>query len=112
MAREGKGIRDQRAYLDHEETRVRQVVDSQERALERLQGIMTVVASIKQREAQLIEVLNADGGGDVSPSDALTSFDDDFDELLGTYSEEYEDMQLDEIVIAAISPIVSFQSCA
>jgi tuftelin-interacting protein 11 len=105
MAREGKGISDQRSYIDHEETRIRQVVESQERAIERLQGIMKVVASIKQREIELVEVMNA-AVGEVSPGDALSSFTDDFDELLGTYGEEYEDMKLDEVVVAAISPLV------
>lgn len=106
MAREGKGISERRAYLDHEEARVRQVVDSQARALERLKGIMLVVESIKQKEAEVMEVINA-AVGQVTPKDAMSPFIDEFDELLGTYGEEYEDMKLDEVVIAAVSPIVS-----
>lgn len=106
MAREGKAISDQRSYIDHEETRIRQVVESQERAITRLQGIMTVVASIKAREVGLVEVMTA-AAGVVTSTDAMMSFEDEFNELLGTYAEEYEDMKLDEVVIAAISPLVS-----
>lgn len=55
----------------------------------------------------MVEVMNALGGIDISPDDALSSFADGFDDLLATYAEEYEDMKLDEIVIAPVSTVVS-----
>ena len=75
--------------------------------MERIKGIMVVVKRIQMREKEVSDVMGA-AAEEISPADALGGFMDDFDELLGTYADEYEEMRLDEAVVAAISPIVSF----
>lgn len=66
---------------------------------------MLIVKRIQAREKEVTDVMGA-AAEEISPADALNGFMDDFDALLGTYADEYEEMRLDEAVVAAISPIV------
>ena len=105
LAREGKSITERQTYLKAEETRVARVVQEQARSIERIKGIMVVVKRIQGREKEVSDLMSA-AAEEISPADALGGFMDDFDALLGTYADEYEEMRLDEVVVAAISPIV------
>jgi hypothetical protein len=49
----------------------------------------------------------AEGGDELPPKALLSPFDDEFDELLGKYPEEYIEMKMDEVVVGAVAPIVS-----
>ena len=68
---------------------------------------MNVVARIKEIESEMMGLLMAAGGDELGPQVLLAPFADDFDELLGRFPEEYEEMRLDEVVVGAIAPIVS-----
>lgn len=58
---------------------------------------MNVVARIKEIESEMMGLLMAAGGDELGPQVLLAPFADDFDELLGRFPEEYEEMRLDEI---------------
>ena len=106
LAREGKSTTERKTYLTAEELRVAQVVQRQARSMERIKGIMLLVKRIQAREKEVSDLMGA-AAEEISPADALGGFMDDFDALLGTYADEYEEMRLDEAVVAAITPIVS-----
>lgn len=107
LAREGKGVDERRAYINHEEARIRAAVEKQEAAIERLESVSKVVLGIKEIEKKMMALAVAEGGDDLPPKVLLSPFDDEFDELLGKYPEEYVEMKMDEVVVGAIAPIVS-----
>lgn len=96
-------------YLDHEESRIRKAVESQEHSIRRLEAIQKSVAKISTIERETMELLLAveSSGVELDPEMFLKPFADEFDELYGNFSKEYEDMRLDEVVVGAIAPIVS-----
>lgn len=100
-------MEERRAYLIHEDDRVRNIVEKQERAVSRLQEVMAVVARIKGIEQNVNNLLSADDSSNLTPHDLLGPFADEFDELLGRYPDEYKDLSLDEVVVGAVAPIVS-----
>ncbi|GAA6011278.1 hypothetical protein JCM10207_008285 [Rhodosporidiobolus poonsookiae] len=110
LAREGAGVAQRRAYLAKEEARVRAAVEEQERKVHRLEGVMKLVERVREQERQAGEVLRAmEGGaaeGGVDPLEVLNGFEELFDALLGEYAAEYEQMRLDEVVVAALTPIL------
>ncbi|SCZ98960.1 BZ3500_MvSof-1268-A1-R1_Chr3-1g05734 [Microbotryum saponariae] len=110
LAREGKQVEERRKYLNVEEERVRGVVEKQELAIERVHGVLKLVARMKVIEQEVAEVakiilIGGEGSEQVSPNDLFNFFIDVFDELLGDYEDEYAVLQLDEIVVAAIAPL-------
>lgn len=109
LAREGAGVEQRRAYLAKEEARVRQLVEAQERKIERLKEVMQCVERVRQKEGEAFELLRALQSQEdtVAPEAVLGRYEDDFDRLLGAFSQEYEELGLDEVVVAAIAPIVS-----
>lgn len=68
---------------------------------------MAVIEKIKAIEQGTLELLLAAGGEALGPKELLSPFVDEFDELLGRYPDEYEEMRLDEVCVGAIAPIVS-----
>lgn len=108
LAREGKSVEERRLYLDHEEGRIRKAVESQEHSINRLESIKKIVEKITEIERETMELLLVveSSGGELDPEMFLKPFVDEFDELYGNYSKEYEEMRLDEVVVGAIAPIV------
>jgi tuftelin-interacting protein 11 len=82
-------------------------VESQESKVKRLREVMVVVGRVKEKERDAVGLLGAAGGEQLGPKVLLEPFVDEFDELLGQYPTEYEEMGLDEVVVGAIAPIVS-----
>ncbi|KDE07376.1 hypothetical protein MVLG_02417 [Microbotryum lychnidis-dioicae p1A1 Lamole] len=112
LAREGKQVEERRRYLKVEEERIRGVVEKQELAIERVQGVLKLVTRINVIEQEVAEVANiilidgaSEGSERVSPNDLFNFFIDVFDDLFGEYQDEYAVLQLDEIVVAAIAPL-------
>jgi len=71
---------------------------------------MVVVGRVKEKERDAVGLLGAAGAEQLGPKVLLEPFVDEFDELLGQYPNEYEEMGLDEVLVGAIAPIVSFTS--
>lgn len=91
----------------HEESRVRTAVQSQEAKVGRLKGVMEIVGRVKEIEREMVGLLGAAGGEQLGAKVLLEPFADEFDELFGKFPEEYLEMQLDEVVVGAVAPIVS-----
>ncbi|GAA5970505.1 hypothetical protein JCM21900_003885 [Sporobolomyces salmonicolor] len=107
LAKEGAGVVQRRQYLAAEEARVRKAVEAQEARIRSLEGVMSVVGRIRERETEALELVLAmeAQGREEEGSKALDGFADDFDELLGGFPGEYEELRLDEVVVGAITPI-------
>jgi methylphosphotriester-DNA--protein-cysteine methyltransferase len=65
---------------------------------------LTQIATIIREIAQLSNTATL--AGDKSTSEHLASFSDSFERLFGLFPHEYEEYQLDEVIVAAILPIV------
>jgi len=74
--------------------------------MKRLEGILRVVEKVKEVESECRELFGMLNEGE-EVCECLEKFGDEFDELLGIYGEEYEELRLDEVVVGAITPIVS-----
>ncbi|GAA5873977.1 hypothetical protein JCM1840_006108 [Sporobolomyces johnsonii] len=107
LAKEGAGVVQRRQYLVAEEERVRKAVEAQEARIRSLEGVMGVVERVREREREALELVLAmeAQGRDEEGATALDGFADDFDELLGGFPGEYDELRLDEVVVGAITPI-------
>ncbi|BGP14518.1 hypothetical protein JCM10213v2_002467 [Rhodosporidiobolus nylandii] len=107
LAREGAGVAQRRAYLAKEEQRVRALVEAQETRVRRLEQVAKVAQRVKEVAGEQAEVLKAmEGmGAQPSPEDLLKAFEEPLDELLG-FGAEYEELGLDELVVAGLAPIL------
>ncbi|GAA5873748.1 hypothetical protein JCM8547_005938 [Rhodosporidiobolus lusitaniae] len=106
LAREGTGIAQRRKYLEREEQRVREKVEEQGRKVQRLEAVVEVCKEVKRVEeevGELLRVLEMEGGG-VSAEDVLGKFEEPFKRLEGEFGKEYEELGLDEVVVAALTP--------
>lgn len=74
--------------------------------MKRLEGILEVVGKVKEKEGEVRDLMSMLQEGE-EMSMVLEKFQDEFDELLGGYEEEYLEMRLDEVVVGAITPVVS-----
>lgn len=111
LAKEGAGVEQRRAYLAKEENRVRHLVEAQERKISKMQGVLACVERVRTKEVEAMELLRTlelHSEEAVKAEDVLSRFEDDFDLLLGEFAGEYEELGLDEVVVGAIAPIVSF----
>ncbi|GAA5976090.1 hypothetical protein JCM10908_005383 [Rhodotorula pacifica] len=111
LAKEGAGVEQRRAYLAKEETRVRQLVEAQERKITKMQGVLACVERVREKEVEAMELLrtlemHSDNEVPIKAEDVLARFEDDFDQLLGEFANEYEELGLDEVVVGAIAPIL------
>ena len=101
LAREAKSVGERRKWLTNEEGRLRTVVQDDEARIERLKSITHAVASVQKISLSISNDRR-------SASQQLLLFEEAFEVLLSTATqEEYELYKLDEVVIGAITPIVS-----
>lgn len=110
LAKEGAGVEQRRAYLAKEETRVRQLVEAQERKISNMREVLLCVERVREKEVEAMDLLRtllAHSDEPVQAEDVLSRFEDDFDRLLGEFASEYEELGLDEVVVGAVAPIVS-----
>lgn len=112
LAKEGAGVEQRRAYLAQEENRVRHLVEAQERKIAKMQGVLACVERVREKEVEAMELVRTlelhAAEEAVEAEEVLSRFEDDFDQLLGEFAGEYEELGLDEVVVGAIAPIVSF----
>lgn len=113
LAKEGSTVISRRKYLLAEEERVRKGVERQEEKMKRLRQVLKIVERIKEKETEIRELMSMgmnDLQGDdegSGMSELLERFEEEFDQLLGAFGEEYKEMRLDQVVVGAITPIVS-----
>lgn len=70
--------------------------------------IVEKIKVIEEKSMDLLVRLQNEGVYDGElPKLVLSGFVDEFDDLFGKYPDEYEMMGLDEVLVGAITPIVS-----
>jgi tuftelin-interacting protein 11 len=114
LAREAKALAARKKYLREEDVRMRKKIkDEADRkctlvpkpqallihgpVISRLQQIHLVVDDINSEAKQI----------SVSYEPTLDQFSPSFDKLLGQFAGDFDRYRLDEVVVAAISPVVS-----
>ncbi|KLO11034.1 TFP11-domain-containing protein [Schizopora paradoxa] len=96
LAREAKVLEDRKKWIDREDPKVRRKVEDEAELIRRLQAVHLVVDEINLKAREVAQ-------SDYEPT--LDIFDEHIDKLLNYFGKEYERYRLDEIVVAAITPI-------
>ncbi|KAA1469025.1 TFP11-domain-containing protein [Dentipellis sp. KUC8613] len=96
LAREAKDIQRRRQTIQEEDLRLRKKVEEEAELIARLQQVHLVVDEIKTQSKELASVYEA----------SLESLSPYFEKLLVQFPQEFDRYRLDEIVVAAIAPIV------
>ncbi|TDL21778.1 TFP11-domain-containing protein [Rickenella mellea] len=97
LAKEAKALEGRRKWARDEDLRLRRRVDEEADLIKRLQAIHLVIEDVSSKA-------NGLATSDYEPS--LESFTPPITTLLTTYPTEYDRYRLDEIVVAAIAPIM------
>ncbi|KAF9218977.1 TFP11-domain-containing protein [Gyrodon lividus] len=96
LAREAKALEDRKRFIAQENVRLRKEVADEAELISRLQQVTLVVDEIHAKSRELASVYEATLD-DLSPL---------FSKLLVQFPTEFDKYRLDEIVVAAIAPIV------
>ncbi|KAH7914611.1 TFP11-domain-containing protein [Hygrophoropsis aurantiaca] len=96
LAREAKALEDRKKFIIQEDAHLRKKVADEADLISRLQQVTLTVDEISSRAKELASVYEA----------TLDSFSPLFSKLLLEFPVEFQRYRLDEIVVAAIAPIV------
>ena len=114
LAREARTLQERRKWVEQEDARLRKKVEDEAARMlshdvpkNRLSNFSTVIARLQQVHL-VVDDINAQAKVAASTYEAsLDPFSAHFEKLIGLYPAEFERYRLDEIVVAAIAPIVS-----
>ncbi|KAF9006058.1 GC-rich sequence DNA-binding factor-like protein-domain-containing protein [Cyathus striatus] len=96
LAREARALEERKKWITTEDSRLRKKVESEAELIARLQQIQIVTNDINNVSKELSSVYEV----------SLESFSPLFHELADKFASEFDKYKLDEIVIAAIAPVV------
>ncbi|CCM06199.1 uncharacterized protein FIBRA_08442 [Fibroporia radiculosa] len=96
LAREARSIEERKKWILMEDARLRKRVEEEAALIERLQQVHLVVNDINSQARELSTMYEA----------SLEPFSAHFEKLLGQFSKEFERYRLDEVIVAAIAPII------
>ncbi|KAF8817454.1 Sip1/TFIP11 interacting protein [Phlegmacium glaucopus] len=96
LAREAKALQERNKFATGEDFRLRKKVDDEAQLIARLQQVQLLADDINVIAKELTSVYEV----------SLEPFSPHFQKLISEYSYEYDKYRLDEIVVAAIAPIV------
>ncbi|KAI0642293.1 GC-rich sequence DNA-binding factor-like protein-domain-containing protein [Trametes meyenii] len=96
LAREARALEERKKWLRAEDERLRKQVDEEAELIARLQQMNIVVDEIN------VQARNAASTYEAS----LDTFASGFDKLLGQHVQEFDRYRLDEVVVAAIAPVI------
>ncbi|KAJ7180967.1 GC-rich sequence DNA-binding factor-like protein-domain-containing protein [Mycena filopes] len=96
LAREAKALDERKKWVAHEDARLRKKVEEEADLIARLQQIQLVATEIDTKSKELASVYEV----------SLEPFSPLFYKLVDQFSREFERYRLDEIVVAAIAPLV------
>ncbi|KAF8967737.1 GC-rich sequence DNA-binding factor-like protein-domain-containing protein [Flammula alnicola] len=96
LAREAKALQERKKFATSEDIRLRKKVEDEAELIARLQQIQLVANDINAVARELTSVYEV----------SLEPFSPLFQKLIHEYASEYEKYRLDEIVVAAIAPVV------
>ncbi|KAJ8481631.1 hypothetical protein ONZ51_g5877 [Trametes cubensis] len=96
LAREARALEERKKWIHAEDERLRKQVDEEAELIARLQQMNLVVNEINAQSREAAAMYEA----------SLDPFTASFDKLLGQYAREFDRYRLDEVVVAAIAPVV------
>ncbi|KAJ7463399.1 GC-rich sequence DNA-binding factor-like protein-domain-containing protein [Mycena galericulata] len=96
LAREAKALDERKKWVAHEDARLRRKVEEEADLIARLQQVQIVAGEIDAKSKELASVYEA----------SLEPFSPLFYKLVDQFSREFEKYRLDEVVVAAIAPLV------
>ncbi|KAI0079346.1 TFP11-domain-containing protein [Panus rudis PR-1116 ss-1] len=96
LAREAKALEERKRWVKQEDERLRKQVEEEAELISRLQQVHLVVDDINSQAKEIAQTYEA----------SLEPFSPNFDKLVGQFAKEFDRYRLDEIVIAAIAPVV------
>ncbi|KAL1941290.1 hypothetical protein VTO73DRAFT_7502 [Trametes versicolor] len=96
LAREARALEERKKWIRAEDDRLRKQVDGEAELIARLQQMNLVVDEINTQARETASLYEA----------SLEPFTTGFDKLLGQFAREFDRYRLDEVVVAAIAPVV------
>ncbi|KAI0769250.1 GC-rich sequence DNA-binding factor-like protein-domain-containing protein [Irpex lacteus] len=96
LAKEARTLQERRKWVQQEDERIRKKVEDEAELISRLQQVHLVVDDINTQAKEASTSYEA----------TLEPFSAHFEKLIGLYPAEFERYRLDEIVVAAIAPIM------
>ncbi|KAI0773263.1 TFP11-domain-containing protein [Trametes elegans] len=96
LAREARALEERKKWIRIEDERLRKQVDEEAELIARMQQMHLVVDEISMQSREAASTYEA----------SLEPFAATFDKLIGQYAKEFDRYRLDEIVVAAIAPVV------
>jgi tuftelin-interacting protein 11 len=99
LAKEATSIASHRKFLTSFIAKSESKLQGERERERRLQEVMEIVERIGEKSGQGMLQVQGEAG--------LDRLEDEFDELRGRFEKEYQEMGLDEVVVGAITPIVS-----
>ncbi|KAI9062556.1 TFP11-domain-containing protein [Trametes sanguinea] len=96
LAREARALEERKKWIRAEDERLRKQVDEEAELIARLQQMNLVVDEINTQSREAASTYEV----------SLDPFNASFDKLLGQYAKEFDRYRLDEVVVAAIAPVV------
>ncbi|KAJ8079505.1 hypothetical protein PM082_011092 [Marasmius tenuissimus] len=96
LAREAKSLEERKKFVAQEDLRLRKKVDEEAELIARLQQVQLVATDIDVKAKELASVYEV----------SLDQFSPLFYKLMSEYDREFDKYRLDELVVAAIAPLV------
>ncbi|KAH9851914.1 TFP11-domain-containing protein [Lenzites betulinus] len=96
LAREARALEERKKWIRVEDERLRKQVDEEAELISRLQQMNLVVGEINTQSREAASLYEA----------SLGPFSAGFDKLLGQFTKEFDRYRLDEVVVAAIAPVM------
>ncbi|KAI0704460.1 TFP11-domain-containing protein [Cerioporus squamosus] len=96
LAREARALEERKKWIRAEDARLRKQVDEEAELIARMQQMNLVVDEINTQSREAASMYEA----------SLEPFSVGFDKLLGQHAKEFDRYRLDEVVVAAIAPVV------
>ncbi|KAI0738635.1 TFP11-domain-containing protein [Daedaleopsis nitida] len=96
LAREARALEERKKWIRAEDARLRKQVDEEAELISRMQQMNLVVNEINSQARETASTYEA----------SLEPFSVGFDKLLGQCAQEFDRYRLDEVVVAAIAPVI------
>lgn len=96
LAREARALEERKKWIQQEDERLRKRVEEEARLIARLQQVHLVVDDIESQAKEMKSSYEV----------SLGPFSANFEKLIGLYPMEFDRYRLDEVVVAAIAPVV------
>ncbi|KAI1791848.1 TFP11-domain-containing protein [Ganoderma leucocontextum] len=96
LAKEARALEERKKWIRAEDARLRKQVDDEAELIARMQQMNVVVEGINNQAREAASMYEA----------SLELFSPGFDKLLGQHAKEFDRYRLDEVVVAAIAPVI------